>query len=305
VRFVRDIVNSRNIHFIPMLNPDGNLRSVFGNQAGDRMWRKNIRVLPNSRHAWVNFVAPGGVANPPFQNVRASWMLLPWAVYDVPDYAPPGVPPGPANFQTRWLSNSPGGVDINRNFPTVTFGYDGSDDYAPTADGYFGPSAASEPETGNVVLAMVNAAAGANIAVAIDYHSYSRVILYPSEVSHAGPPGTYSALGTSLAALIGTQAGAQYTLGSSLGLIGYDATGTVAGHAAQAHLAKAFTVELDPATQAAGGFQLPENQILDVFRQNIRGALAAIRAAGSPPDAVAGTTFLAPWNVFNSGNQVP
>jgi Zinc carboxypeptidase len=316
VRALAHLVNNRNIHIIPMLNPDGNLRTVFGTVANDRLWRKNLRVLPNSARDWVNLVALGGVANQPFQNVRPSWMLLPWAVYDVPDYDPVRhIPPGgPPNYRTQWLSNGLTGVDLNRNFATAAYGYDCSpafDNYDPGSDSYFGPSAGSEPETSNVRQAMVNATAttAGQLSAAIDYHSYGRLVLYPSEASNSvgGLAAGYTRLGQALQTLIRDQAGPNpnYLLGDPRTRIGYDATGSVADYAAEAHQARAFTVELDPALRDPIEFELPENQILDVFRRNIRGALAAIWAPVRQREVNQVVNLFTTWTVYNRGNQVP
>ena len=43
VAHLQNLVDTRNIHIIPMLNPDGNIHTVFG---GDRLWRKNRLTLP-------------------------------------------------------------------------------------------------------------------------------------------------------------------------------------------------------------------------------------------------------------------
>ena len=71
IRALRNLVNNRNIVIVPMLNPDGIQRSVFGTGGGDRLWRKNMRVLPHNPRRWVWMFAPGGVANQPYRNVVA------------------------------------------------------------------------------------------------------------------------------------------------------------------------------------------------------------------------------------------
>jgi hypothetical protein len=313
-RTLAHLVNNRNIHIIPMLNPDGNLRTVFGTGANDRDWRKNLRALPNSGQDWANLVAPGTVANPPFQNVRPSWGLFSWATYNVPNYAPPGVPPGAATYQNRWLSNGKTGVDLNRNFGTTAYGYDCApdyDNYDPASTSYFGPSGGSEQETSNVYQAMVNASAAnaGQLTATIDYHSYGRLILYPTEVFRAagGLSVTYTRLGQTLQTFIRNQAGLNpnYQLGDPLGLIGYHATGSVADHAAQAHQARAYTVELDPGLGDPIEFELPQTDILDVFRRNIRGALTAIWAPVSQRETQQVVNVFTPWNVYNRGNQLP
>lgn len=324
---LRNLVNTRNIHIIPMLNPDGNNRTVFGWGLNDRNWRKNQRPLPYWGSGWISALVPGGLPNPPtppFANVQQTMML--WTRFDVPDYNPVGgVPPAAApaapagvlpTFQTRTLSNGNTGVDVNRNMATTGWGYDPppGGDWDPADVSFFGTAPGGETEAANVTAAMAAAAgavvAAGNISVALDYHSYSRVILYPSEqVFAAGGVNAiaapYQRIGNTLRILIADAAGGRYNLGSAGALIGYDATGTVADYAAQQHAARAFTVELDPGRNDPIAFQLPENQIQSVFETNIRGALAAIETPVTPADnALVRATYL-PWAVHGAGNQVP
>jgi len=327
---LRNLVRNRNIRIIPMVNPDGNRRTVFGPAANDRNWRKNRRRLPALALTWRAALAPGGVATQPFANVQLAGPLH--ARYDVPDYVPPnpvlgvaGVPPGAPNLRTRQLTNLDIGVDLNRNMATAGWGYDCGRfvagqgmvyrNWNPAWDTYFGTGPGTERETSNVQQAMAAAALlgpGGNLAVTIDYHAYGQLILYPSEAHHNGAvTPLYTATGQMLQALIVDAAGVGgYLLGTPVGLINYDATGSVADYATEQHQAKAFTIELDPSLVAGAGaggmagFQLQENQIQDVFEKNIRGAIAAIAAPPSP--VVAGIyQGLFGWNVFGQGNQVP
>lgn len=300
---LKKLVDTRNIHIIPMINPDGNHWTVFG--ANARMWRKNCRPLPLTPAAWV--AAP--LAAPPFQNVQAPPGAS--AQYDVPDYdGARHVPPGQAQYQTRQLANGRVGVDLNRNMAARAWGYDtpgGSGNYHcwdPSDDQYFGPRPGSEAETANVQTALAYVA-HSGIATSIDYHSYGCFILYPTETSYNAPIGPdYTALGKALNDLI-----PDYSLGSPKELVGYDATGSVADYAAQRHQARAFTIELDPDTENPG-FELPEDRIRRVFEKNICAALVAIAA---PPRssryrkrAISQSLqqFL-DWDVTTRGNQLP
>ena len=287
------------------------------------MWRKNRRDLPRTAALWVGQLSPGGVPNPPFAEVRVEPPPGILAQYQVPDYDPPNrIPPnGPAHYRERKLPVGRIGVDLNRNCATAGWGYDCPIqghylNYDPDTDNYFGPSADSEVETGNIQQAMFQAANAGNppgLATMIDYHSYKQAILYPTEAFNTGAVDPeYSSLGQTLQQLVRSHDALGYELGSPSALLGYDATGTVADHAVQQYQARAFTIELDPADQAGGGFQLDENQIQGVFEGNIRGALAAIAAPGNRFGAVlerltidqAERQFLS-WNVYGRGNQLP
>ena len=161
------------------------------------------------------------------------------------------------------------------------------------------------------------------LASSIDYHSYSQAILYPSEASYAGNVGpNYTGLGQVLQKLIGPATepwwSYDYSLGTPLQIVEYDAVGSLGDRAALTHNARAFVVELDPAS-ANPGFQLPENQIQTVFEKNIRGALALIASAGQASTVsntrnwvgyghrtiTSGESQFLNWNVFGRGNQLP
>jgi hypothetical protein len=282
------------------------------------MWRKNRRRLPVVGAAWLAALAPGGVATAPFTNVQY-WTLPLWAQYRVPDYDPgngvpagavPAVAAGVPNYRNHKLTNLDIGVDLNRNMPTTGWGYDcppGLLLWDPADEQFFGTRPGGEPETSNVQQAMVNAAAGANIAVTIDYHSYGRMILYPGEVHHAGAiTALHQSTGQMLDALIRNQNPPyhMYQLGDPLTVVGYDATGTVADYAAQQHQARSFTIELEPSSLNPAGFALQEGDIQAAFEKNIRGALAAIAAPATAVQAVGYAAQYA-WNVSGQGNRVP
>jgi hypothetical protein len=319
---IRDLVRYRNIRIIPMVNPDGNRRTVFGPAANDRNWRKNRRRLPILGLTWRAALAPGGVATLPFANVQLAGLLN--AQYDVPDYAPPAIPPGAPNRRTRQLTNGNIGVDLNRNMATAGWGYDCPIgwpaqyyNWNPARDTFFGTGPGTERETSNVQQAMAAAALlgpGGNIAVAIDYHAYGRFILYPCEGSHNGAvTALHTVTGQMLQGLIRDGLGvgaAGYQLGTPLALVNYDATGSVSDYVTEQYQARSFTIELDPSLLAGAGagglagFQLQENQIQNVFERNIRGALAAIAAPANALNAAYYQVNFG-WNVFGQGNQVP
>jgi Zinc carboxypeptidase len=327
-RMIRKLIRSRRIYIIPMLNPDGNEFSVFTAGGAGRDWRKNCRVLPVTPPAWVQELTGGGGPNPPpFTNVNAPAGGL-MARYGVPNYDPgAGIPPNPvppAGRNVRALAPGQIGVDLNRNLPTQGWGYDTATNgvmrgFDPMTELYFGPRASSEAETADVQLALqtANAAAGpAGIATTLDYHSFAKKILYPSEGYHNGGIWPdYKMLGKMLRQLIRSQAALDYQVGSSLQLIGYDATGSVPDRIFEQYQARAFTIELDPGYGTVGGFMLAEQHIQGVFEKNIRGALAAIAAPQRPgnihasrlqrPPILATMLKLSTWDVYGRGNQLP
>jgi carboxypeptidase T len=77
---------------------------------------------------------------------------------------------------SMWRKNTRGGhgVDINRNYP-YKWGECSGSSGSTSADDYRGPSAASEPETQN----MMNFVSRIKPIMSISYHSYSELVLYP------------------------------------------------------------------------------------------------------------------------------
>jgi hypothetical protein len=309
---LKTLVDTRRICIIPMLNPDGNLRSINGIAPNDRFWRKNTRPLPGTPLAWQQALTPGGNVTFPFQNVTG---LPPSASYQVPDFNRAlGIPPnmGAANYRAHNLLVNEIGVDGNRNMATPAWGFDAGptyDDSEPDSETYFGTSPGGERENSNLQVAMAAAALGGingNIDVSIDYHSYGRMILSPDEMPLGGPTASYTRTGLLLQALIRDNAGLGYALGG-VG-IGYLSTGTIDSYSLRTHQARAFTIELDPGDPGGNlgnaGFVLPEGQIQAVFETNIRGALAAIAAPDDVPTALAALNTYWPWNVHGQGNQV-
>ena len=318
---LKNLIDSRNIHIIPMLNPDGNDVTVFGlpGPVNPRQWRKNTRVLPVNPGGWVGELINLGNPNPPFTSVSG---VFAQARYRVPNYDPGhNIPPGAPVRQLRSLAANETGVDLNRNMATQAFGYDCAPNflnYDPASDTYFGPRAGHEIETANL---QAYAGGLGGLAASIDYHAFGQLIIYSGEAANRGLVRTdYTRLGQTLRQLIRSQGALDYRLGTPLQLVNYEATGSVADYMAQQNQSRAFTVEVDPTNNPppvpfSQGFELPQGSILAMFRKNIRGALAAI-AAPIPATTWYGrlarrqviganaNTYLG-WNVYNRGNQLP
>lgn len=317
-RAIRLTVDNRRIHVIPMLNPAGNAYTVFTAGQDARLWRRNRRPMPATAAGWLNALTDPatGLTRAPFQNAQT---VLGITSYSVPRYL------AAATLNPTDLpNNATTGVDLNRNYQTVAYGHNCAPAYEnsePGEDAYFGTGAASEIETQNVQAFLF----GKNIETSIDYHSYSKYILYPSELGNPGPVGAnFTRLGEILQRLIAPSwsfsFGYDYKLGTPRALVGYDATGTLADYTGQQHNSRSFVIELDPAPGLLSWeFELPEDQIRTVFEKNIRAALALMVAAGNQSTFATTTScccfkrrtissnerhFLG-WNVYGRGNRLP
>ena len=323
---IHNLLQTRRIHILPLVNPNGNRYSVASANQDARLWRKNRRVLPTTAASWLQAVAPGGPTNPPFQNAQINAGACD---YDVPEYDPDnGIPPAAPSLHTIPLAINEIGVDLNRNFTTPAYGYSPGPDHSSAHSeeaNYFGTEAASEGETQNLEAWLFGLA---NLGTSIDYHSFGKLILYPTEVSNVlgRVNGNYRRLGEVLQRLLRPSwlwpwQTADYQLGTPRQLVHYDATGTLADHIALQNVAaRGFVIELDPDSgQGAAGFMLPPTQIRSVFEKNICGALALITAAGQQTTfqnrtvcccfnrrtISSGENVYVGWNVFGRGNRLP
>lgn len=192
------------------------------------------------------------------------------------------------------------GVDPNRNYP----GFWGVDDLGssptPGTEIYRGPAPASEPET----QAVIAFHAAHPPVVAVSYHTFSGLVLYPYGY-RAGelPPdlSLYQALaGTDVAPAVHDAVPGStlthYHPGPGWHL--YATNGEYTEWAYRAHGTIAFTPELTSGCCVNGlfyGFDFPDDSALvdRVFRDNLPFALAAISAAGNLRGAV-GASGLAP-----------
>jgi hypothetical protein len=192
------------------------------------------------------------------------------------------------------------GVDLNRNYPSF-WGLDEVGSSAtPSAETYRGPSAGSEPEV-QAIMAFHTAHPP---AVALSYHSYSDVLLYPyghrsgllvpdlaSFVSLVGTP-----LSSAVADRLPESARATYFPGPAWQL--YPVNGEYSEWAYRAHGTLALTVELTAGccvSGAAYGFEFPDDStaVATVFADNLPFAIEAIRTAGELPNTA--TQFESLW----------
>ncbi|HTR21268.1 MAG TPA: M14 family zinc carboxypeptidase [Gemmatimonadales bacterium] len=195
----------------------------------------------------------------------------------------------------RLNGNGTYGVDLNRNYPEF-WGYDDAgSSSAPDAETYRGTGPASEPET----RAMLTFHAAHPPVVAVSYHTYSGLVLYP----YGFRAGDFSSDQPFLEALAGTDLAPSvkdsvpasirtaYHPGPTWTL--YSTNGEYNDWAYRAHGALAFTPELTSGccTPDSGfyyGFVFPDDSVLleRVFRDNLPFALSVIAAAGDPVNAI-------------------
>ena len=197
-------------------------------------------------------------------------------------------------------ANGTFGVDPNRNYPAFWGVDDRGSSGVPFAETYRGASAGSEPET-QAVMAFH---AIHRPVLALSYHSYSGLILYPwgfRSGALAPDLARFQALaGTDLAPAIMDGSPEEtidrYHPGPGWNL--YPTNGEYTDWAYRAHGTIAFTVELTSGCCANGkgyGFEFPDDsaRVDQVFRDNLPFALSLI-AASSDLSRAPGVTGVTP-----------
>jgi len=243
-RRIHHLLQNRQIWFVPMVNPDGHMHTI----TRDREWRAN----------------------------RASYAL------------PAGTITAPRlGGGSRSISVSAGtyiGVDINRNYPTTTWGQETFDSGFVTTsqdplDGgansvWCGRGGASELET----QAVVRLTARHGFRASITYHSFSQLLLYPDSASSHS---FVQLVGTGMRDLINAH-GNPYTYQSGSAL--YPTTGDLMDYSYEASPGRpTFTPELRPTEADPNSWAfsaLPESEIEPCFLENLGAALALINCAG-------------------------
>lgn len=221
---VKNIVDTREIWIIPMVNPDGVEYDIA--TGSYRSWRKNRQ--PNS---------------------------------------------GSSNV----------GTDLNRNYG-YNWGCCGGSSGTTSSATYRGPSAFSSPET-KVIRDFVNSRVVGGvqqIKAAIDFHSYSKLVLWPyghttantATGMNADQANTFATLGRQMAATNG------YTPQQSSDL--YITDGDSLDWLWGVHKIFAFTFELYPGSASGGGFYPPASVIPAETARNRTAALMLAEAADCP-----------------------
>ncbi|KAK9761651.1 hypothetical protein K7432_013302 [Basidiobolus ranarum] len=177
------------------------------------------------------------------------------------------------------------GVDLNRNWPDHW--NKGGSSTSPNSDTYMGPSASSEPE----VKALMNYYfQQTNIAGAIDYHSYSELIMWPYAWTYSKPTtvAPYTELAKNMkSAIRSVNPNEQYVAQQISAL--YIASGSAADWfysdevlQRQKFRSTSLTVELSP-KQNNPGFVLPPQNIIPVGKQTLASIKVFINSVLTKP----------------------
>lgn len=190
----------------------------------------------------------------------------------------------------RWFRFGTG-VDLNRNFDDHWCQTGAS--HSPFTDIYCGPERASEAET-QAVQRYYGRFAG-QFAVAIDFHSFSQLILRPNGYTKEDCPDEEDLVAASalLADAIRNTSGLEYTAKKSAQL--YPTAGSATDYfyalPGQAFRPYSITIELRPDESAGfNGFILKPDQIVPVGQEVMAGLLAFTRYALNKP-LVAGASL--------------
>lgn len=175
------------------------------------------------------------------------------------------------------------GTDLNRNWG-YKWGCCGGSSTSPSSDTYRGTAAFSSPETARVRDFVATRVVGGSqqIKVAIDFHAYSELVLWPYGYTFTDVPAdmtvddqaVFSTLGRAMAATNG------YTPGQASDL--YVADGAVDDWLYGAHKVFSFTFEMYPASSAGGGFYPPDEVIPAQTARNRAAILYLIDKANCP-----------------------
>ncbi|HLA07917.1 MAG TPA: M14 family metallopeptidase [Anaerolineales bacterium] len=211
-----------------------------------------------------------------------------WLVFDMnPDGGEYDIATGTYRSWRKNRQPNPGssyvGTDLNRNWG-YRFGCCGGSSGTFSSETYRGASAFSAPET-NVVKNFVNSRVidgKQQIKVAIDFHTYSELILWPMGYTTADVPpdltfddwNTMVTMGQAMAATNG------YTPEQSSDL--YITDGTIVDWLYGQHQILNYTFEMYPVTSGQGGFYPPDEVIPAQTSRNRASVLYLLEQAACP-----------------------
>lgn len=171
------------------------------------------------------------------------------------------------------------GVDLNRNWDIMWGGPGSSGD--SSSDIYRGTAPFSEPETQHIRDLVL---ADPTIVAAVDIHSFSQLILYPWGFTADPLPepdnSYFIGISNEMSDVIQEVSGAYYDPRKGIDL--YITTGTAKDWYYGGAGAKGWTFELRPATNGAGGFVLPAEQIVPVGEENLQAFLRMAQSLTTP-----------------------
>ncbi len=190
-----------------------------------------------------------------------------------------------------WRKNRQGnGTDLNRNW-SYQWGCCGGSSGTTTSETYRGPSAFSAPETAAVRNFVQSRVVGGQqqIKVAIDFHTYAELVLWPYGYTTANTaPGLTADDQAALAALGRNLAGTNgYTPEQASDL--YIADGTIDDWLWGNYKVFAYTFEMYPTTQSQGGFYPPDEVITREVTRNREAVLRLMEYADCPYRITGGT----------------
>eukprot|EP00300_Choanocystis_sp_HF-7_P008371 c15871_g1_i1.p1 GENE.c15871_g1_i1~~c15871_g1_i1.p1 ORF type:complete len:434 (+),score=14.76 c15871_g1_i1:49-1302(+) len=157
------------------------------------------------------------------------------------------------------------GTDLNRNWPTSSWGGAGSSSN-PCSDTFHGADAGSEIEVKNLQTRFTNVMNSRVVPVAISFHSYSQLILRPWGDTRADAPDEagMSACGNDMRLAIQATHGLSYDNIKSIDL--YATTGTTGDWYYESSRtingAKTYGYTYELRDTGRYGFELPEEQII-------------------------------------------
>jgi carboxypeptidase T len=175
------------------------------------------------------------------------------------------------------------GTDLNRNY-AYRWGCCGGSSGSTSSETYRGPSAFSAPET-RVIRDFVNSrvVGGAQqIKAAMDFHSYSELVLWPFGYTTANTTTGMTADQYNTFATFGRQMAAtnNYTPEQSSDL--YIADGVLLDWLWGTHKIFAYTFEMYPRSSSGGGFYPPASVITRETTRNREAALRLAEVADCP-----------------------
>lgn len=179
------------------------------------------------------------------------------------------------------------GTDLNRNWG-YRWGCCGGSSGSTSSDTYRGPSAFSAPETQAVRSFVDSRVIGGKqqITVAIDFHSYSELILWPYGYTFTDVPADMTqddhdvlvTMGQAMAATNG------YTPEQSSDL--YITDGTINDWLYGVHKIMNYTFEMYPVSSSQGGFYPPDEVIPAETARNRNAILYLLEQADCPYDVI-------------------